>query len=113
MSRPWPWPQDTALMKARRVAASYRAVLEDVAPDTCHQLDERMIEMGINWIVPQTVTWSDDDWLSAEQVADYAGVNLATAYEWRSRGLRSIKTNEGIRFRFGDLRQWLAGNRGS
>lgn len=100
-------------MKARRIAASYRAVLEDVGPDACHELDRQMIELGQDWIVPTVVTWDDDDWLSAEQVAAYAGVNLSTAYSWRSQGLKSIGTNGGIRFSFGDLRRWLAGDRKS
>lgn len=98
-------------MKARRVAASYRAVLEDIDPDTCHQLDRQMIEMGINWIVPRTVTWSDDDWLSAEQVADHVGVSLASVYSWRQRGLPSMATNEGIRFQYAEIRRWIAGQR--
>jgi hypothetical protein len=98
-------------MRRERVAASYRAVLEDIAPDACHELDARMLEAGQRWVVPQVVTWADDDWLSADQVASHASVNVKTAYEWRARGLRSIRRNEGIRFRFGDLREWLAGNR--
>lgn len=93
------------------MAASYRAVLEDIDPDACHELDRQMIEMGINWISPQVVVYSDDDWLSAEQVADYAGVSLATVYSWRQRGLPSVPTNEGIRFQFDEVRRWIAGQR--
>ena len=111
MTGAWPWPNDSALMRARRVAASYRAVLEDSDPGACHELDARMAEMGIDWIVPQIVSYTDDDWLSAEQVAAYAGVSLSTAYSWRQLGLKSIATNEGIRFRYGHLRRWLAGDR--
>ncbi len=98
-------------MKARRVASSYRAVLEDVAPDACHQLDQQMIEMGIDWVVPQVVAWSDDDWMSAEQVAQYAGVSLATVYSWRHRGMPSLATNEGLRFQHGMVRRWVTGQR--
>lgn len=99
-------------MRARRIASSYRAVLEDIDPDVCHQLDAQMAEMGVDWIVPRVVSHSDDDWLSAEQVANYAGINVKTVYEWRSsRGLPSVKTNEGLRFSFTDVRQWVAGNR--
>jgi hypothetical protein len=99
-------------MRRERVAASYRAVLEDVAPDACHELDEQMIQMGQRWVVPRVVTWADDDWLSAEQVADYAGVSIATAYSWRQRGLPSIPSNEGLRFQFSEVRRWTSGQRG-
>lgn len=99
-------------MRARRVASSYRAILEDVAPDECHKLDARMIEMGINWIAPQIASYTDDSWLSAEEVADYFGVSLATVYSWRRRGLPSVITNEGVRFQFSEVRRWIAGCRG-
>lgn len=113
MSSQWPWPGDTALTRARRIAASYRAVLEDIAPDICHQLDQQMITMGVDWIVPRVVAWSEDDWMSAEQVAQYAGVSLATVYSWRHRGMPSLVTNEGIRFQHGVVRRWIAGHRDS
>lgn len=107
----WPWPQDTALARARRVAQSYRAVLLDTDPTACRQLDEQMRAMGQRWVAPRTVTYGADDWLSAELVAEFAGVRLNTVYEWRARGLASIKTNEGIRFRFADVQAWVGGNR--
>lgn len=93
------------------MAASYRAVLEDIAPDECHELDKQMLEMGQDWAVPRIATWNDDDYLSAAQVADCVGVNLKTVYEWRARGLSSIRTNEGIRFRYADVRVWANGQR--
>jgi hypothetical protein len=100
-------------MRRERVAASYRALLEDVAPDVCHELDAQMLAVGQRWVVPQIVSYSDDDWLSAEQVADYAGVSIATAYSWRQRGMPSITSNEGIRFEFCQVRRWVAGQRGA
>ncbi len=91
---------------------SYRAALHTVDPDGCRRLDEQMIRFGQRWVAPTIAVYSDDDWLTADQVADYAGVRLNTAYEWRARGLPSTRTNEGIRFRFADIRAWLAGDRG-
>lgn len=108
---PWPWPHDTALARARRIAQSYRAVLEDVAPEACHELDEQMYRYRVRWLAPSISIYDDDDWLSAEQVADYAGVSLKCAYEWGKRGLASMRTNEGLRFRFADVRDWVSGRR--
>jgi excisionase family DNA binding protein len=110
---PWPFPADTALARARRVAQSYRSALQLVDPVGCQRLDEQMIRFGQRWVAPTVVVYGDDDWLTAEQVADYAGVRLSTAYEWRTRGLPSVRTNEGVRFQFAAVRAWLGGHRGT
>lgn len=111
MTEPWPWPKDTALARARRVAQMYRAVLEDIDPQACHHLDERMSRAGQRWITPHVAAHAPDDYLSADVVADFAGVRLKSVYEWRARGLPSIRTNEGIRFRFADVQAWVSGIR--
>jgi hypothetical protein len=92
------------------VALSYRAILEKLAPQACNELDEQMVEYGQRWVIPQVVTYHDDDLLTAEQVADYCdSVNVKTVYVWRrDRGLPSVVTRDGIRFRFADLRAWRA-----
>lgn len=111
MTDAWPWKDDTALARARRVAQSYREALLTVDPETCRQLDEQMRRYGQRWITPTPAVYGEDDYLSAEHVADYAGVNLATVYTWRWRGMPSIRTNEGIRFRFADVTAWVGGRR--
>jgi hypothetical protein len=102
----WPWPSDTALARARRVAQAYRSALEAISPETCATIDAQMTHFGQRWIIPQLVTYTDNDLLSADLVADYCGVALKTVYEWRRRGLPSVTTPDGIRFRFSDVRQW-------
>lgn len=111
MTQPWPWPKDTALIRARRVAQSYRDALNEIDPRRCQALDEQMRCYGQRWVAPTVAVYSEDDYLSAEHVADYAGVNLATVYTWRWRGMPSMRTNEGIRFRFADVTAWIAGQR--
>lgn len=110
-TEPWPWPKDTALMRRTRIARSYREALLAENPETCQRLDEQMRRYGQRWIIPTPATYNEDDYLTAEHVADYAGVNLATVYTWRWRGMPSITTNDGIRFRFADVAAWVGGRR--
>lgn len=47
--------------------------------------------------------------LSAQDVADYVGVPLATLYQWRCKGTapRAVKVGRHIRFRPADVEAWL------
>lgn len=94
---------------------SYRLLAQQLAEklesDACNILDAQMVEYGQTWVVPQLVTYLDDDLLTAEQVAEYCGVNLKTVYMWRAqRGMPSVVTRDGIRFVFLEVRKWK-GNR--
>lgn len=109
MTKAWRWP-DTPLRRRERVAQSYRAALALVAPDVCAQMDTEMVEMGQSWVVPCVTTYTDDDLLTAELVADYAHVSVKTVYQWHHQGL-GIKTRDGIRFRFADVLRWTSGDR--
>lgn len=111
MSRPWPW-KETPLKQRERVALSYRALAEKLNPEACAQLDAEMLEFGVRWVVPRVVTYSDADLLSASLVADYCEVSLKTVYTWKNdRGLPSVITPDGVRFRFSDVRKWKGGDR--
>lgn len=111
MSRSWPW-KETPIKQRERIALSYRALAEKLDPDACAQLDAEMLKFGVRWIVPQVVTYIDTDLLDAVMAANYCQVNVKTMYVWRSRGLASVDTPDGIRFRFADLQRWVAGSRG-
>jgi hypothetical protein len=110
MARPWPW-DESALKRRERVALSYRALAEKLDPVACADLDTQMLEYGQRWIVAKIVPYQDEDLLSADLVADFAQVNLKTVYEWRRRGLPSVVTPDGLRFRFHELRKWVGGSR--
>jgi hypothetical protein len=112
VSRPWPWPKETALGRARRVAVSYRSALEQANSAACALLDAEMLVYGQRWVVPVVVPYTADDLLTADQVADYAGCAVKTVYEWRrDRGLVSITTPDGIRFRFDVVQKWCGNER--
>jgi hypothetical protein len=110
MIRPWPW-RDSPLQRRERVAQTYRAALERVAPDVCAELDAQMLTYGQRWLIPTVLAYGPDDLLTAILTADYAGVSLKTVYVWRERGLPSIITPDGIRFRFQDVQAWMGGAR--
>ncbi len=50
--------------------------------------------------------------LSAQDVAEYLGVPLATLYQWRTKGTapRAVKVGRHIRFRPADVEAWCERN---
>lgn len=110
MTRPWPW-DESVLARHKRVAQSYRAALEEVAPELCREIDEQMIAYGQSWVAPRVVVYDDDHLLTPELAAEYACCALKTIYVWRGRGMPTITTPDGIRVRFDVLRRWFAGDR--
>lgn len=111
MARPWPWEADTPNKRLRRIALSYRALAEELAfklgSNAVAELDAQFIEYGQRWVVPQIVPYTDDDLLTADQVADYCDASIRSVYVWRAeRGLPSVTTRDGIRFKFADVRKW-------
>lgn len=113
MTRPWPWPGESAVKRRERVAQSYRAVLERLAPAQCAELDAQMLTYGQGWVVPRVLAYGPDDLLSVELAADYASCAVKTAYVWIARGLPHVRTPDGIRVRFSDLQKWVGGDRSS
>ncbi|MPZ66188.1 MAG: hypothetical protein GEU83_11965 [Pseudonocardiaceae bacterium] len=108
---PWPWPADTPLDRARRVARSYRDALADADPDTCSQLDARMTELGQGWVQPKPLLHHDNDLLTATEVADMCDVKVRTVDVWRSRGLPAVSTPDGTRYRAADVVDYHARKR--
>lgn len=107
----WPWPADTPVDRARRVAQMYRHVLTDENATRCAEVDERMRQLGQNWVVPHAEVYDDHDLLDTELAADYLHVQPRTIDEWKRRGLPCVHTPDGVRYRVVDLRQWQASRR--
>lgn len=55
---------------------------------------------------------ASDRLLSAQEVAQFLGVPLATLYQWRTKGTapRAVKVGRHIRFRQEDLNAWCESN---
>lgn len=101
----WPFPGDSPVAIARKVAQAYRNALRMNSRAFCDQIDQQMIGMGQRWVVPQVITADDQDWVDAEQAADLAGVKIDTIRQWRARGhLHGELTTDGWRYQVADVR---------
>ncbi len=100
---PWPWPADTPLDRARRLAGSYRSALGGADPLACARLDEWAVAHGQGWVVPASWPYGDDELITCQQVADLCHIELTTVYRWHQRGLRYTDTRDGIRVKVADL----------
>jgi len=107
----WPWPADTPLDRARRVAQSYRAAAAIVDPETIAALDAWAVDHGQGWVVGHQDTYDEDELLTVSEAADWAHVQVRTVYMWHRRGLPYTDTVDGIRVRKGDLVTWLTDRR--
>ncbi len=107
---PWPWPGDSVVDRARRVASSYRHALLAHAPRVCEQLDEQTRRLGQGWVLPAP-SYDDDELLTTELAAEYLHVRPKTIDEYRRRGLPVVDTVDGIRYRVHDLKAWVLARR--
>lgn len=84
---PWPFPGDTDVDKARRVARDYRGALADVAPDVCAQLDDAARRLGQAWVAPAHADLDLEATLTPARLAEYlAGeVTANQISQWGSR----------------------------
>lgn len=105
----WPWPKESQIDRARRVAASYRHALQVTAPDVCEHLDTAMRDFGQGWIAPGPQPYDDNDLLTAELAADFLYVKTRTIDAYQRRGLRVTDTVDGPRYRVADLREFSRG----
>jgi len=98
----YPFPEDTTLERARRVARSYRDALRGVDPELCKFLDEKAVQIGQGWVCPTRITADAleeamDAVMGAKDIALLLGIRVGTIYGWASKGLleRATKDAEG------------------
>lgn len=84
----WPYPGDTPLDRARRVATTYRAALAQLNPQRAAEIDAEMTRLGEPWIAPQPDTLNLDDEYSPRDLSEHLGgvPTEATIRQWRTRG---------------------------
>ena len=107
----WPRPADSPLDRARSIARSYRDALLKVDPSRCYQLDAEAERRGQGWVAPQQAQWELDDLLTADELVDCCCIQPRTIDTWISRGLKTIETVDGRRFRYGDILDYQAQQR--
>jgi hypothetical protein len=94
---PWPWPADTPLDRARRIASEFRDALSTRDPEEAARMEDRAVALGQGWIKPKVVQFEDDELLTFQEAADYCSVRPRTVDMWRSRGLEVVQTPDGLR----------------
>jgi hypothetical protein len=82
----YPFPGDSPVVRARRIANAYRHDLQAADPDACARRDAQIVGWGERWAVPEAVIYKDDDWITAAQAADLASVAADTIGQLRRRG---------------------------
>lgn len=111
----YPWPEDTALERARRVATSYRHALEAENPAQCHLLDAQMNHIGQGWVVPTTETVDPDAELSATAIGELLGIKASLVRKWASLGYIEGRDHNGgggrTFYRLGDVLDYRAARR--
>lgn len=78
----WPWPGESPLDRARRIAISYRTHLHAKAPQVCAELDRAAVAVGEGWIAPHLVAHEPTDPLTTSQAAEMAGVSVWLVRRW-------------------------------
>ncbi|KZM68329.1 hypothetical protein [Nocardia terpenica] len=86
----WPWPADTPLQRARKIAGSYRAALHQLDPGRCADLDRRAVELGQGWIAPVELPahlseHALDAELSAADIEHFWRIPASTIRTWAHR----------------------------
>lgn len=100
----WPYPGDAPLTRARRAAHAYRALLADVDPHACAEMDARMLLWGEEWMVPRVVSNDPDEWVGVLDAAALAYVKPAQLRTWRRRGrIKGLRVGTEWRYRVGDV----------
>lgn len=103
----WPYPGDTPLVRARKVAQMYRARLRALSTDACDDADNAAVGFGETWVVPRVLTYTDRDWLKPADAADYLCISVEALRLLRTRGRieQAVLGEDGIwRYPFAELR---------
>ncbi len=102
----WPYPGDTPLVRARKIAQMYRAHLRALNPDACDQADATAHQFGETWVAPKVVTAHDEDLLDPADAADYLCTSTANIRRLRLAGrLNGHHTDCGWRYQVADLKK--------
>jgi hypothetical protein len=79
---PWPWPVDTPLDKARKVASMYRRHLLTAAPAVCASVDDTAREFGETWMLDKADLIDGKSQLTTAEAAELVGVTVKRIREW-------------------------------
>jgi hypothetical protein len=102
----WPYPGDTPLVRARKIAQMYRARLRALSVDACDEADATARQFGETWVAPKVITALDDDLLDPADAADFLCTSTANIRRLRLAGrLNGHHTPNGWRYLVADLKK--------
>jgi hypothetical protein len=88
----WPFPGDSTVVRARKIAWAYRALAEemlkghpDADPNAVADLDARFRSWGERWPAP-VVSYDPDELVDPDEAADITGLAAGTISALRRRG---------------------------
>jgi excisionase family DNA binding protein len=83
VSDKWPWPGDTQLDRARRIANSLLTLLPG---DEQPMWQARAHGLGETWLGEDLIRWSVDDVVTTQEAAAILHVSDSTIRKWHSEG---------------------------
>lgn len=110
----WPFPGDTELDKARRIALGYREALLTADPATCAVLDAAAEELRQRWVTGTALLALDPDgWYPAVVIADALCIEPGRVRMWAQRDKVEIRPDADRRalYCLRDCQAQLAGSR--
>lgn len=78
----WPWPVDTPLDRARKVAGMYRHHLKAAAPALCGTLDDTVRGFGEDWLLDREEIIEPDQELTTAEAAELVRVPVERIRKW-------------------------------
>lgn len=112
----WPWPGDSPEDKAKRIALSYRQLTFDITQGRIadpagelHRLDEHWAEHGHYWPRPGVIPVSDDEWMTAADLAHHLNKAPTDIYRWAARGkiLQRVSADGHPEYSVSSTREYL------
>lgn len=119
----WPFPGDSPVVKARKMALAYRAALQEMDPALVKEMDQRFADWGQRWHATEHVAYGPEDWVPTDIAASMVDLSTGTLSILRTRGrikgrLRQ-KGERGFEYKVKDVlalsteirrRNWRNGN---
>lgn len=79
---PWPWPVDTPLDRARKIAGMYRRHLATAAPGVCASVDAAAREFGETWMLETEDLVEPNREITTAEAAELVQVPVKRIREW-------------------------------
>ncbi len=86
MAKEWPFPGDSPVARARKMALAFRAALEEVKPELVEDLDDRFLQWGERWHTSRPAPYEPDEWIPTKEAADLINLSVGALSSLRVSG---------------------------